>query len=323
MKPEISIIVPVYNVESYLVRCIDSILNQSFRNFELILVNDGSTDDSLNICKKYLNIDKRIKLISQANKGLSAARNTGLKYASGDYICFVDSDDFVEKDYLLLLLKSIEKYNSDISMCEYYLTNDKGKQYSVEKFNEPQNIITLSGKEVFSYFYKDNYVPNVVAWNKIYKKRLFDSVKYDEGYYYEDELIALPLFYEVRKVSLVRTPLYNYVQRQNSIIHTPLTLKKAKDRIVMYKKRVEFFKKNKDKKMYRSAVQQYKDWIIIVKKSQVNGIDNSELQSEYRKYFGIRDSNSFKVIFKDVFGSINLDGLTKILKFKDRIKRAN
>ena len=95
MKPRISIIVPVYNVENYLVKCIESILNQSFKNFELILVNDGSNDNSLNICKKYIEIDNRIKLISQINKGLSAARNTGLRYAKGNYICFIDSDDFV------------------------------------------------------------------------------------------------------------------------------------------------------------------------------------------------------------------------------------
>lgn len=211
MKPKISIIVPVYNVENHLTRCIDSILNQSFEKFELILVNDGSNDDSLNICKKYLNIDERIKLVSQSNKGLSAARNTGLKYASGNYICFIDSDDFVEKDYLFLLLSNIEKFNSDISMCEYYLTDDKGKQYSVEKLNEPKDVSVLSGKETFSYFYKENYVPNVVAWNKIYTRGLFDNVKYNEGSYFEDEFIALSLFYEAKKVSFVRTPLYDYV----------------------------------------------------------------------------------------------------------------
>lgn len=319
MKPKISVIVPVYNVENYLVRCIDSILKQTFERFELILVNDGSTDDSLNICKRYLNLDKRIKLVSQANKGLSAARNTGLRYASGDYICFVDSDDFVEKNYLLLLLKNIEKYNSDISMCEYYLTNDNGKKYSVEEFNESKSISTLSGKETFSYFYKDNYVANVVAWNKIYKKYLFDNIKYNEGYYFEDELIALPLFYKAKKVSFVRIPLYNYVQRKDSIVHTPLNLKKIQDKTVMYKKRIEFFKKNKDSIIYKAAVQQYKDWIIIIKKSGVDGVDGSKLQSEYRKYFGIRRNRSFKGIFKDIFGYVNLDILSKILKFKDSI----
>lgn len=319
MKPMISVIVPIYNVESYLARCIDSILIQSFKDFELILVNDGSTDNSLNICKKYLNIDKRIKLVSQINKGLSAARNTGVMHASGDYICFVDSDDFIEKDYLLLLLNNIKKCNSDIAMCEYYLTDNRGKQYSVEKFNEPQNIPILSGKETFSYFYKDNYVANVVAWNKIYKKYLFDNVKYKEGYYFEDEFIALPLFYKARKVSFVRTPLYDYVQRQGSIMHSPLTLKKVQDKTAMYKERVDFFEKGKNKLMYKPAVQQYKDWLIVIKKSEVSGVNNIRLQSEYRKYFGIRVNNSIKLIFKDIIGYINLDILSKISKFKDNI----
>lgn len=311
MKPKISIIVPVYNVESYLVRCIDSILNQSFKNFELILVNDGSTDDSLIICKKYLNVDKRIKLVSQVNKGLSAARNTGLRHTSGKYICFIDSDDFVEKDYLLFLINNIEKYNSDIAMCEYYLTDDKGEKYSVEEFNEPKNVSVLSGKETFSYFYKDNCAPNIVAWNKIYKKYLFDTVKYDEGCYFEDELIALPLFYKAKKISFIRKPLYDYVQRQGSIMNTPLTLKKIEDRTLMYKKRIDFFKKNNDQELYNLAVQQYKDWLIKIKESEVNGVNYLKLQLEYRKYFRIRGNNSFKLIIKDVIGYVNLSILIK------------
>lgn len=317
MKPKITIIVPVYNVENYLARCIDSILNQSFKNFELVLVNDGSTDKSLDICKKYLNGDKRIKLISQVNKGLSAARNTGLRHANGKYICFIDSDDFVEKDYLLLLLNNIEKYNSDISMCEFYLTDSKGKQYSVEEFNEPKGISILSGKEIFSYFYRDNYVANVVAWNKIYKKNLFNNVKYTEGRYFEDEFIAISLFYEARTVSFVRTPLYDYVQRQNSIMHTPLTLKKVQDKTAMYKGRIEFLEGNKP--MYKLAVQQYKNWLIAIGKSEVNGVNKLKLQSEYRKYFGIRSDNSIKSICKDIIGYINLNALCKMLRIKKSI----
>ncbi|MGO5461130.1 glycosyltransferase family 2 protein [Lactobacillus amylovorus] len=319
MKPRISIIVPVYNVENYLVKCIESILNQSFKNFELILVNDGSNDNSLNICKKYIEIDNRIKLISQINKGLSAARNTGLRYAKGNYICFIDSDDFVEKDYLLFLLNNIQKYNADIAMCEYYLTDDKGKKYSIEKFNEPQSISCISGKETFSYIYKENYVTNVVAWNKIYKKYLFDNIKYNEGHYFEDELIALPLFYKAKKVSFIRTPLYNYVQRQGSIMNTPLTLDKIQDKILINKKRINFFKVNKNKIMYRLAVQHYKDWIIEINKSNISNVDDLNFQSEYRKYFGIRSSNSFKLVFKDIIGYINLNLLSKMSELKNNI----
>ncbi len=317
METKISVIVPVYNVENYLARCVESILNQSFKNFELILVNDGSTDDSLSICQKYRGIDKRVKLVTQDNKGLSAARNTGLKYARGNYICFVDSDDFVERDYLNKLLNNIEQYNSDISICEYYLTDDKGKKYSIEKLNEPYNAKVLSGKETFSYFYKENCVPNVVAWNKIYKRHLFDNIKYNEGCYFEDELIALPLFYKAKKVSFVRVPLYNYVQRQGSIMNTPLTLKKVKDKKLMYNQRIRFFIKNKDKAMYNATVQQYKEWLILVKKSEVKDVNNSKLQLEYRKYFGVRDTNSVKLMFKDIIGFINLNMLTKIIKVKN------
>lgn len=123
----ISIIVPVYNVEKYLDRCVQSILIQSFKRFELILVNDGSTDNSFEICQKYRKKDSRVILISQENKGLSAARNTGLNNAHGDYICFIDSDDFIEKDYLKLLLNNLKSNNADISICEYFSSNEKGK----------------------------------------------------------------------------------------------------------------------------------------------------------------------------------------------------
>ena len=119
-NPVISIIVPVYNVEKYLDRCIQSILVQSFKKFELVLINDGSTDNSLKICQKYREEDNRIVLISQPNKGLSAARNTGLENIHGEYVCFIDSDDFVEKNYLRSLYNNLEKNKADISICEYF-----------------------------------------------------------------------------------------------------------------------------------------------------------------------------------------------------------
>lgn len=317
MDHKISVIVPVYNVEKYLKRCINSILNQTFKNFELILVNDGSTDNSLNICKNYKEKDGRIQLISQTNKGLSAARNTGLKYAKGKYVCFVDSDDFIEKEYLSLLLSNIEKYNSDIAMCEYYLTNEEGRKYSISRLNEPKDIHVLSGKKTFSYFYKENYVPNVVAWNKIYLRSLFDNIKYDEGHYFEDELIAPFLFYKARRVSFLRVPLYNYVQRPGSIMNTPLTLKKVEDRILMSNQRMHFLY-GRNKTLYRLAVQQYKDWLVTVGDLDINNIN---FQSEYRKYFGIRGNRSFKLWLKDIIGYVDLKLFCKILKVKKKFSK--
>lgn len=317
MDHKISVIVPVYNVEKYLKRCINSILNQTFKNFELILVNDGSTDNSLNICKNYKEKDGRIQLISQTNKGLSAARNTGLKYAKGKYVCFVDSDDFIEKEYFSLLLSNIEKYNSDIAMCEYYLTNEEGRKYSISRLNEPKDIHVLSGEKTFSYFYKEDCVPNVVAWNKIYLRSLFDNIKYNEGHYFEDELIAPFLFYKARRVSFLRVPLYNYVQRPGSIMNTPLTLKKVEDRILMSNQRMHFLY-GRNKTLYRLAVQQYKDWLVTVGDLDINNIN---FQSEYRKYFGIRGNRSFKLWLKDIIGYVDLRSLYRMSKVKFGIKK--
>ncbi|CDI59171.1 glycosyltransferase [Lactobacillus helveticus] len=310
----ISIIVPVYNVEKYLDRCVQSILIQSFKRFELILVNDGSTDNSFEICQKYRKKDSRVILISQENKGLSAARNTGLNNAHGDYICFIDSDDFIEKDYLKLLLNNLKSNNADISICEYFLSNEKGKKYSIVKLNEPKNISILSGKNTFNYFYEDNCVPNVVAWNKLYKASLFKELRYKEGYYFEDEFIARPLFYAAKRVSFLREPLYNYVQRSGSIMNSAWNLKKYEDLQLMYEERIDYFKNN-DRRLYKLAVQQYKNWIIGIDYENCNNLDKlylSKLQKEYRKYFGIRISNTPKAVLKDLLGALNIRSISKL-----------
>lgn len=311
MKPIISVIVPVYNVQDYVSRCIKSILEQSFKNFEVILVNDGSTDNSLKICQEYENKDKRVKLLSQPNQGLSAARNTGLEIADGYFICFVDSDDFIEKDYLKLLLENIKSTDSDISMCEYFLTDEKGEKISIEKFNEPEGIAILSGKETFKYFYKGNYAPNVVAWNKLYKVSIFKTLRYKEGYYFEDEFIARPLFYTAKKVSILRIPLYNYVQRAGSIMNSSWNLKQYEDRQLLYKERIRYFK-NRDKAMYKFAVQQYKDWIVGIEYKELLKVKKLKLQDDFRKYFGIRSSNNLKLVLKDFIGYTDIRILVKV-----------
>lgn len=312
LNPRISVIVPVYNVQNYLERCIESVLNQTFKNFELILVNDGSTDNSLNICKRYKK-DNRIKIISQKNKGLSAARNKGLELAQGEYVSFIDSDDFVEKDYLKLLFENINKYSTDIAMCEYFLTNEKGKKYSIVRFNEPKTILVLSGRETLKYSYEKNGTSNIVAWNKIYKKTMFNNIKYKEGSYFEDDQIAGQLFYTAKRVSFVHQPLYNYVQRSNSIIHSSWNLKKYKDQQSIFYDKIKFFK-GKDLELYKLSIQQYKHWII-----ELNNIDTStmkllNLQKDYRHYFGIMTSDNPRLILEDILGFINIRMISKLKK---------
>ena len=133
MENLISVIVPVYNVEKYLDKCINSLINQSYNNLEIILIDDGSTDNCGEICDKYALKDNRIKVIHKKNEGLSAARNLGISISKGDYIIFIDSDDWVDKEILLKLLNLIKKYNSDIAVCDYLLTYDENEYIEKEE----------------------------------------------------------------------------------------------------------------------------------------------------------------------------------------------
>lgn len=177
-KPKISIIVPVYNVEKYLERCLDSILSQSFNAFELILVNDGSTDNSYKICEKYSYNDKRIKLINKENGGLSSARNAGIEASQGEYIGFIDSDDYIDKFMYEILYNYAEKNKSDIVICKYKKVDanfgmNENLNYNVEEIN-------YSNFQALNQLYEENNIEFVVMWNKLYKRSLFDNIKFPD-----------------------------------------------------------------------------------------------------------------------------------------------
>ena len=210
---EVSIIVPVYNVEKYLENCIQSILNQTFKNFELILVDDGSTDNSGKICDIYEKKDSRIKVIHKDNGGLSSARNAGIDIAGSKYIGFVDSDDSIHPKMYEVLYNLIEKYKSDISCCNYKYTYDISNQNHEElNLNE---VIEMSNIESIEKLYdKDLGVKLVVAWNKLYHKRLFDNIRYKVGRLHEDEFMAHRILYNSKKITYVDNELYYYLQEK-------------------------------------------------------------------------------------------------------------
>lgn len=240
MKIDISIIVPIYNVEKYLKKCVQSILNQSFKNFELILVNDGSLDKCGRICDEYAKKDERIKVIHKVNGGLSSARNAGLNIASGEYIGFVDSDDYLDERMYEVLINSIRKTNSDMVICDYYIDyeneKDISKEYDINVIvKEFDNISAL--KEL----YRENGVKFVVAWNKIYKRELFDELRYENGRIHEDEILAHKLLYKCNKITYIPIKLYHYLQRENSIMNTRNNIKRL-DIIYAYDERMKFFK---------------------------------------------------------------------------------
>ncbi len=169
MNSKISVIVPVYNSELYLEECIESVLNQTYDNFELILINDGSSDNSKYICDKYEKKDNRVRVKHICNSGVSVARNIGISISTGDYIVFVDSDDYINPDMLKELYNYINKYNTDMVICDFmYYKNNVFINSEVKE----QNIKIYTSEEAQYQLYKDKYLNFIVVWGKIYKRKL-------------------------------------------------------------------------------------------------------------------------------------------------------
>ena len=233
----ISVIVPVYNVEKYLKRCLDSIINQDYKNLEIIIVDDGSTDDSLKICYDYANLDSRVVVIHKENGGLSSARNVGLDLAHGEYIGFIDSDDYIESNMYSMLKKSIDTYGSDISVCNYntiYNNSIFKKNFSLFEFNS-------SGKDKFINIHNEYSSISIIAWNKLYKKSLFDSIRYPYGKLFEDKYIVCDLYDLANSISYILYPLYNHVVRNDSIINS-FNIKRF-DWIGAFDSNIDFYKR--------------------------------------------------------------------------------
>ncbi|MFJ7728160.1 glycosyltransferase family 2 protein [Neobacillus sp. NPDC097160] len=285
MNPKISIIVPIYNVEKYLNKCIDSILAQTFTNFELILVNDGSPDNCGGICNKYSIIDPRIKVIHKKNGGLSSARNAGIKIAKGKYIGFVDSDDYIDKKMYEILYNSIELHSSDVVVCDVIKVNEENRIILKQDVNTEYRTEHFTNIQALNQLYQPNediFDPMgrsgerwIFAVNKLYKRSLFQSLKYQEGVIYEDELIIHKIYYQSKKITSISAKLYYYVQRQDSIVYSPFSINKF-DRVYALKDRAKFFKTVRQNKLHEKAFKCYLEvliWNYYVAKSQLSGVD--------------------------------------------------
>lgn len=231
---KISIIVPIYNVEKYLARCIESLINQTYTNIEIILVDDGSYDNSPFICDKYAYVDSRITVLHKENGGLSDARNSGLEVARGEYLTFIDSDDYVKEDYILNMQGIAKRYNADLVQCAFELgTNDTFKQQ-----NREFQIIEYTKDDKF----KNSYV-KITAWAKLYKRKLFDKTRFPKGHYYEDDAIAHILLYNANKLVIYTEPMYYYYQSPESIMRKQGGFNfYIDDFLYVYHQKFDFFK---------------------------------------------------------------------------------
>ncbi|MFR2264579.1 MAG: glycosyltransferase family 2 protein [Clostridium sp.] len=228
MNPEISIIVPVYNVEKYLKRCIDSILNQSFTNFELILVDDGSTDNSGKIIDEYAIKDERIKVIHKENGGQGSARNRGLDIAKGNYIGFVDSDDWIHKDMYKCMYKIINEDNTDIVQVGHNMVEEytKDKRCNINNLN----IICIDNIiEKFADCNSFEVLPLIFPVNKLYRRELWKNLRFPEGKFAEDLRIIYKIYDITTKYKIIDYNFYNYYMSLNSSTRGEFNIKKLED----------------------------------------------------------------------------------------------
>lgn len=214
---KISIIIPVYCVENYLTRCLDSVCNQSYTKLEIILVDDGSPDNCPAICDEWGRKDKRIKVIHKKNGGLSDARNAGIEVATGNYLLFIDSDDYIAPTMCERLLNAAQAADAEIAVCNFWWMYPEHKEIQSTKMPDGK-IVERSA--ILETWIKNWTVDFVVAWNKLYRRDLFftpEHIRYPVGKLHEDEFTTYKLLYAANRVVFVKDPLYFYVQRAGSI----------------------------------------------------------------------------------------------------------
>jgi len=298
----ISVIVPVFKVEKYLKKCVDSIINQTYKNLEIILVDDGSPDGSPQMCDEYMNIDSRIKVIHKKNGGLSSARNAGLRVANGEYIGFVDSDDYIAPNMYEKLFNCIIETHSDLVIGNYKFVDEAGLPIQ-QQTESPIKDELLTGYEALEKLNEDGWWYFITAWNKIYRKSIFDEIKFPEGKLHEDVFVAHEIFTRCEKIVTMQEILYLYVQRQGSIMSGVKSIKHL-DEAEAFSNRCFFYEKNNLNELIPGSLNiLYRSYNLY--RSNVN-IDNTmdksrlkEIDKLFRKtYFKFSNQVSIKDYIK-------------------------
>lgn len=249
---KISIVVPVYKVEEYLPRCVESLVNQTYKNLQIILVDDGSTDNCPKLCDDYAKKDSRIEVIHRENGGLSAARNSGVMIATGDYLLFVDSDDFIELDSCERFINVLKNQKDDIDLIVGVAKEIRENKTTFQKHTNLKENHIYTPSEFIQKSIKSNewYAP---AWLNLYNTKWFkkNNFKYAEGLYFEDLEIQPKIFLNANKILYLDYPFYNYLIRENSIMTTSFSDKKRRDCFFIIEEWFSIFSDIKDKKLQK------------------------------------------------------------------------
>lgn len=299
MDELISVIVPIYKVEQYMKRCVDSILNQSYSNLEVILVDDESPDNCPSICEEYCQLDQRVHVIHQKNAGLSGARNAGIDIARGEYLAFVDSDDFVAKDFIQSLYEALIHTDSQIAMCKYeYIKGD-----CMTQNHKDGEQVVYTGIEMIENMYSPDGAFFVVAWNKLYKRSLFEGIRYPQGRIHEDEATTHRLYKKAKQAVFVERFLYGYFVGGESITRNKFNPKRL-DWAWAVEQRLDFLEQEGLYWILPTAIRAYADGVIdLYYQCEELLPDSKKEQEELKKKVraGIKQAKEVKT-----FGTIPL-----------------
>lgn len=275
--PTISVVVPVYKVEPYLHRCVDSILGQTYRDYELILVDDGSPDSCGTICEEYAKKDSRIRVIHQTNGGLSAARNSGIdlvfRESDSRWFTFIDSDDWIHPQTLERLLRAAEENGTAVSVCGYAETPG----------DDP--VVTDASMEAScvdaGWFYRNRFINATVAWGKLYRRELFENVRYPVGKIHEDEFVTYRLLMESGRIAVIEGPMYAYFVNMEGITKKGWSPKKL-HAWEAYEQQITYFEQRQDSEMVKFRYRGYLENALVNLQAAKNCNGDGQYDREIR-----------------------------------------
>ena len=297
-EPLVSIIVPCFKVEQYLPNCIESVLNQTFTNWELILIDDGSPDHCGEIADNYASHDARIKVIHKANAGVAAARNTAIDIATGEYMSFLDGDDFLHVDYIKSLLTIAREYKADIVQCDYA----RGKDTTFPPYKGVEVLHTYNSHDIFVYD-----VAKIIVWGKLIKSDILKTIRIPEGRFFEDDLVTWRWYYAANEIVVTSRPYYYYTENDAS----QMAQHKKKPNlsfIEAYDERIAFFKGKADNDMEACSNRQLCKSLLLMYGNRLltPGQRTLVLKRFRESWSSLKSSSILSIKLRVLFSAFNL-----------------
>lgn len=309
MQSLISVIIPIYKAEKYIEKCVRRIMEQTYQNLEIILVDDGSPDESGAICEALAKEDARIRVLHKENGGAATARNAGLDVMTGSYIAFVDADDYMELNYIETLYRTLSENQAQVALCSFYTVDEDGNTAHIDRLHDEQETElasseekneTAAGNAQMAELFTGNEIilqdlqghwEHVAPWGKLYQADLFAGVRYPKWPAYEDEPVFIRVFDKVEKAAATKAKLYYYVQHAGSLMNTAYSEKQRSTTIQMWHERIEYYSDGvpKHEELLNRILQAYvawNVWFLALYAHEMTKEQKAELKREIRKYVG-------------------------------------